>query len=71
MQTSKEILAEIQADDDSCFESAYIREYKDALYELLDENFEHQYRIVLSSDDYDYVEDETLIAELDKVFAEQ
>lgn len=70
MQTSKEIFAEIQADDDSCFELTYIREYKDSLYELLDENFEHQYRVILSSDDYDYVEDEELIAELDKVFAE-
>jgi hypothetical protein len=72
MQTNKEILAEIQADQDSCFDNslAYIREHKDRLYERLNEYFEHKYRVIFSSDDYDYIEDAVLIAELDEVFAQ-
>lgn len=29
-------------------------------------NDEHKYRVILSSDDYDYVEDESLISRLDQ-----
>ena len=33
---------------------------------FLDEDYCHKYRVLLQHDDYDYVEDEELIAELDK-----
>jgi len=39
----------------------------DVLYEKIDE--EHKYRFFFSSDDYDYLEDEEMIARLDKLFA--
>lgn len=40
----------------------------DVLYEKIDES-EHKYRFFFSSDDYDYLEDEEMIARLDKLFA--
>lgn len=44
--------------------------YSDKLYEELEDHPEgHKYRVI-SDDDYDYVEDENLIKELDQVRAE-
>ena len=59
-------LSEINFDDENCpFEKEYCFEYKNKVYELLPkEHFDHEFRVVLYQDDYDYVEDEKLIDEL-------
>lgn len=70
MRSAQQLLKEIREDKDSCFEPAYIRELDDALYEQIDYDEEHKYRVILEVDDYDYVEDEEIIKRLDKLFAE-
>ena len=59
---------EIESDQvNSCFDINYIREYKGDLYEYCD--LDHsKYRVIFSSDDYDYVEDQATINQLDKLF---
>ena len=39
--------------------------YNSILFELLGDEFKHKYRVILHSDDYDYIEDEEFIKELD------
>jgi len=53
--------------------SIYIEEniidYQNKKYErLYDAPTKHKYRVILSSDDYDYVEDKKLIKALDEIF---
>ena len=65
-----ELLNEISQDKDSCFGVAHIRLHGSWLYEQMEDNpWEHKYRVILSADDYDYVEDPAEIAELDEVFS--
>ena len=48
-----------------CIDNVFI--YKNRLYESISEYSwsEHKYRVIFCEDDYDYVEDEELIRELD------
>lgn len=39
--------------------------YNSTLFELLGDEFKHKYRVILHSDDYDYIEDKEMIKELD------
>lgn len=50
------------------FDVSRIKRYKDSLYEELDSTYPtgHKYRVILNTNDYDYVEDKTLEATLNK-----
>lgn len=60
---AEELLKTIAADKDSCFNAARLFKYEGWVFEELTSG-NHEYRIALSSDDYDYVEDEDLMEEL-------
>ena len=59
--------------NDSCFDKNYCFEFKDCVYEILSNDFKHidgsdpltKFRVVLSEDDYDYVEDLDLARKLE------
>jgi len=58
-------LKQIDFKDSDCpFDALCCFEYNGAVYEEFDDSWPTQFRIVLDQDDYDYVEDATLIAEL-------
>lgn len=43
--------------------------FESKLYEKLSSHYKHSYRVILSSDDYDYVCDRNLKRRLDRAFA--
>ena len=50
----------------SCFNTANLVVLKGNVYERLYNHPTHKYRVILEFDHYDYVEDELLIARLNK-----
>ena len=47
-----------------CFNKNYCFEFENEVYELLVCHPTHEFKVVFSEDDYDYVEDEQLIKRL-------
>ncbi len=67
-QELSKLREEIKNDDDSCFDIKFIKTLDKYLYEFCDFDH-HKYRVILSSDDYDYEEDQDTIDRLDILFA--
>jgi hypothetical protein len=53
------------------FDLNHIIFFENNLYERLNKNFAYKYRIILNSDDYDYVCDRNLKRRLDRAFAKK